>query len=103
MERLSPAQIPEDAILVDVRDELEIAAAPLSAFTANRVVSAPLSDLEDGATPALPQDARIVVVCSSGNRGELAGAYLELAGARNVSVLEGGARGWKRDVEQSKP
>jgi rhodanese-related sulfurtransferase len=104
MERLTPNQIPEDAILVDVRDELEVAASPLSALRPNRVLSVPLSELEDGATPELPSGAKIIVVCSSGTTGELAGAYLEAAGAKNVSVLEGGVRGLKRSaLEGSSP
>jgi rhodanese-related sulfurtransferase len=100
MTRIEPAQIPENAIVLDVRDELEAAASPLSRLTSNRVVHLPLSELEDGAMPELPEGARVVVVCNSGAQGELAGAYLEVGGVRNVSVLDGGARGWRRDSER---
>jgi rhodanese-related sulfurtransferase len=100
MQRLSPADIPEDAILIDVRDELEAAAAPLSKLTDLRVVTVPLSDLEDGAMPELPAGARVVVVCGTGTRGELAGAYLQAAGTENISVLDGGARALKRSLER---
>jgi rhodanese-related sulfurtransferase len=98
MDRLSPAEIPENAILVDVRDELEVFASPLSKLRPNAVLTVPLSDLEEGVTPDLPENAPIVVVCASGTTGELAGAYLEAAGVKNVSVLEGGARGLKREA-----
>jgi rhodanese-related sulfurtransferase len=100
MTRIAPTQIPENAIVLDVRDELEAAASPLSRLTSNRVVRLPLSELEAGATPELPRDAKVVVVCNSGAQGELAGAYLEVGGVRNVSVLDGGARGWRRDSER---
>ena len=99
MTRIEPAQIPDDAIVIDVRDELEAAASPLSRFTQNRVLHLPLSELEAGATPQLPEGARVVVVCNSGAQGELAGAYLEAGGAGDVSVLNGGARGWRRVVD----
>jgi rhodanese-related sulfurtransferase len=95
MKRLSPNEIPQDAILVDVRDELEAAASPLSALSTNRVVTVPLSDLEDGAQPELPAGAQVIVVCGTGNRAELAGAYLEAGGVETISLLEGGARGWR--------
>ena len=99
MKHLSPAEIPENAILIDVRDELEAAAAPLSSLSRNRVVTVPLADLEDGVQPELPKGAQVIVVCGNGNRAELAGAYLEAGGVETVNVLEGGARGWRRELE----
>jgi rhodanese-related sulfurtransferase len=97
VKRLSPNEIPEDAILIDVRDELEATASPLSTLSSNRVVTVPLADLEDGARPELPDGAKVIVVCGNGNRAELAGAYLEAGGVEAVSVLDGGVRGWRRD------
>jgi rhodanese-related sulfurtransferase len=97
VKHLSPSEIPENAILIDVRDELEAAAAPLSGLSRNRVVTVPLADLEDGVQPELPEGAQVIVVCGNGNRAELAGAYLEAGGVEAVSVLEGGARAWRRD------
>jgi rhodanese-related sulfurtransferase len=99
VKHLSPNEIPEDAILIDVRDELEAAAAPLSSLSGNRVVTVPLAELEDGAQPELPLGAKVIVVCGNGNRAELAGAYLEAGGFETVSLLEGGARGWRREFE----
>jgi rhodanese-related sulfurtransferase len=98
--RFTPAQIPENAILIDVRDELEAMASPLEALAGQRnVIRMPLSDLEDGVTPEIPSDAQVVVVCGNGSKGELAGAYLQAAGAGNINVLEGGFRAWKREFE----
>jgi rhodanese-related sulfurtransferase len=98
--RFTPSQIPENAILIDVRDELEAMASPLETLAGQRnVIRAPLTDLEDGVTPHIPSDAQVVVVCGNGSRGELAGAYLQASGASNINVLEGGFRAWKREFE----
>jgi rhodanese-related sulfurtransferase len=98
--RFTPSQIPENAILIDVRDELEAMASPLETLAGHRnVIRAPLTDLEDGVTPHIPSDAQVVVVCGNGSRGELAGAYLQASGASNINVLEGGFRAWKREFE----
>jgi rhodanese-related sulfurtransferase len=98
--RFFVAQIPDNAVLIDVRDELEAMATPLETLAGNHnVIRAPLTDLEDGITPEIPSDAQIVVVCGNGTRGELAGAYLKASGAKNISVLEGGFRAWKRESE----
>ncbi len=96
MKRIQPTEIPADAVLVDIRDDLEAAASPLEALSDGRpVIHVSLHDLEEGHTPALPQTAAVVVICGNGSRGELGGAFLEAAGA-TVSVLDGGYRAWKR-------
>jgi rhodanese-related sulfurtransferase len=100
MRRLHPNELPENAVLVDVRDDLEAMANPLSAISDGRaVIAVSLSDLEDGANVDVPADRPIVVVCGNGSRGELAGAYLQAAGAGTVDVLDGGVRAWKRALE----
>lgn len=98
--RYSPAEIPENAVLIDVRDELEASAAPLEALAGKRlVIRASLTDLEDGITPEISNNAQVIVVCGNGTKGELAGAYLQASGASNVAVLEGGFRALKRESE----
>ncbi len=100
MNRFIPSKIPENAVLIDVRDELEAMASPLEALAGQRnVIRAPLSDLEDGVNPEIPSDVQVVVVCGNGSNGELAGAYLQAAGASNINVLEGGFRAWKREFD----
>lgn len=100
MNRFTPTQIPENAVLIDVRDELEAMASPLETLAGNRhVIRAPLTDLEDGITPEIPGNAQVIVVCGNGTRGELAGAYLQASGTNNIAVLEGGFRAWKRSAE----
>jgi rhodanese-related sulfurtransferase len=98
--RFTPAQIPENAVLIDVRDELEAMASPLETLAGHRnVIRAPLTDLEDGLSPEIPSDVQVIVVCGNGSKGELAGAYLQASGASNINVLEGGFRAWKREFE----
>jgi rhodanese-related sulfurtransferase len=98
--RFTPAQIPENAVLIDVRDELEAMASPLETLAGQRnVIRAPLSDLEDGLTPEIPSDVQVIVVCGNGSKGELAGAYLQASGVRDINVLEGGFRAWRREFE----
>ena len=100
MIRYSPSEIPENVILIDVRDELEAASTPLESLAGTRkVLRVPLNDLEEGVTPELPANTQVVVVCGNGSKGELAGAYLQASGASNVAVLEGGFRAWKRESE----
>ena len=100
MIRYSPSEIPENVILIDVRDELEAASTPLESLAGTRkVLRVPLNDLEEGVTPELPANAQVIVVCGNGSKGELAGAYLQASGASNVAVLEGGFRAWKRESE----
>ena len=100
MQRLQPSQLPANAVLVDVRDELEAMANPLETISGGRaVVNIPLTDLEDGLSVNLPADRPLIVVCGNGSRGELAGAFLEAAGVGRVDVLDGGVRAWKRTLE----
>jgi rhodanese-related sulfurtransferase len=100
MLRLLPNDLPANAVLVDVRDELEAMAFPLEQISAGRaVINVPFADLEDGADVNLPADRPVIVVCGNGSRGELAGAYLLAAGAADVSVLDGGLRAWRRSLE----
>lgn len=98
MKRISSLEIPNDAVLVDVRDELDAIAMPLSSLSPLRVIHAPLSDLEDGVALELPAGAPLIVVCGTGQRSELAGAYLLADGASDVYLLIGGVRAWRRSL-----
>jgi rhodanese-related sulfurtransferase len=100
MQRLQANELPPNAVLVDVRDELEAMANPLETISGGRaVVNIPLADLEDGADVHLPSDRPVIVVCGNGSRGELAGAFLQAAGVNDVNILDGGVRAWKRLLE----
>lgn len=100
MMRVQPADLPEGAVLVDIRDELEAAGRPLEEIAGGRaVVRAPLANLEEGLVPDLPGGVPVVVVCENGTRSELGGAYLQADGATAVSLLDGGVRGWRQFLE----
>jgi rhodanese-related sulfurtransferase len=100
MQRLQAHQLPTNAVLIDVRDELEAMANPLETISGGRaVINIPLTDLEDGVAVDLPTDRPVIVVCGNGSRGELAGAFLQAAGVGSVDVLDGGVRAWKRTLE----
>lgn len=99
MKRISHLEIPSNAVLIDVRDELDAIAVPLSSLSALRVIHAPLGGLENGAALELPAGAPLIVVCAIGQRSELAGAYLLADGASDVYLLLGGVRAWRRALE----
>jgi rhodanese-related sulfurtransferase len=101
VKRISHLEIPSDAVLVDIRDELDAMALPLSSLTGLRMIHAPLHDLETGVALELPHGAPLVVVCGTGQRSELAGAYLLADGARDVYLLNGGLRSWRQALERS--
>jgi rhodanese-related sulfurtransferase len=86
MQPINPFQIPANAVLVDIRDDLERYTKPL--ISSLQVLSISLSELEDG-NPVLP-DCPLVVVCATGRQSEYAGALLEVLGAKTVLILEGG-------------
>lgn len=84
-----------DVVVLDVRNENEVAAGSLPG-----AVNIPL--------PALPSrigelievmsdrpDAGIVLVCQSGPRAERAAAVLMAAGLRKLAVLKGGVTAWR--------
>ena len=99
MKQISHLEIPENAVLVDIRDELDALALPLANLSQLPVIHAPLHDLETGVTLEFPDGTPLVVVCATGQRSELAGAYLLADGARGVLILEGGVRAWRRALE----
>ncbi len=99
MKHISHLEIPSDAVLVDIRDELDAIALPLSSLSGLPVIHVPLGDLETGANLELPFQAPLIVVCGTGQRSELAGAYLLADGASDVYLLMGGVRAWRRALE----
>jgi rhodanese-related sulfurtransferase len=86
MRRIDPKDIPRNAVLIDIRDELERSAKPINSSFA--VLEISLSELEDG-NPNLPL-CPLVVVCNNGRQSEYGGALLQALGANQVLILEGG-------------
>ncbi len=86
MRFINAQSIPTEAVLIDIRDDLERSARPLLLES----IAISLSELEDG-SPALPL-CPLVVVCNNGRQSEYAAALLEALGASQVLVLEGGMK-----------
>ena len=77
-------QVPEDALIVDVRTPAEFGAAHFPG-----AVNIPLSDLQVRLGELGSADRKIVVYCRSGRRSGIAKDFLDRAGYKNVS--NGGA------------
>lgn len=102
VENLTPEQVAAelasgDAILVDVREPEERAAASIPGS-----IHAQRGMLEFYADPSLPYhkaelspEKRIILHCASGGRSALGAATLKKMGYTNVAHLDGGIRGWQ--------
>ncbi len=84
---LTPAQIPEGAFLLDVREPMEVAGGTIPG-----AVNIPLGDLRDR-LGEVPKDRPVVVFCKVGQRGYFAERILVQRGY-NVFNLSGGYTTW---------
>lgn len=84
---LTPAQIPEGAFLLDVREPTEVAGGTIPG-----AVNIPLGDLRDR-LGEVPKDRPVVVFCKVGQRGYFAERILVQRGY-NVFNLSGGYTTW---------
>ena len=84
---ITPAQIPEGAFLLDVREPAEVAGGTIPG-----AVNIPLGDLRDR-LGEVPKDRPIVVFCKVGQRGYFAERILVQRGY-NVFNLSGGYTTW---------
>ena len=81
----------EPIIILDIRDKELYDAGHLPG-----AVSLPRAAIEiDEIVP--DQDTRIVTYCGGNARGSLSAHTLKIMGYENVSMLDGGFRGWKAD------
>jgi rhodanese-related sulfurtransferase len=85
---VAPADVDDDAYLLDVREDDEWVAghAPGAHHLPMMEVPARLADV--------PQDGDVVVVCRMGGRSGQVVAYLRQNGWDNVRNLEGGMEDW---------
>ena len=81
----------EDAILIDVRENDEVAEL---AYLSEGMLYIPLSELADR-YGELPQDQMLIVACRSGNRSQKAISQLTELGITNTINLEGGIKAWQ--------
>lgn len=84
-------------VLLDVRDanELEVCKLP-------GALNIPLNHLQDQLS-TLDKDDTHYVICYAGTRAERAAHTLLSAGFTNTFVLQGGMKGWAREVEPDMP
>lgn len=76
----------DGAVLVDVRSRLQFERDGLPGS-----VNVPLNEIRARTvSPALRQDARLLLLCDHGHLSELAGLYLEQAGFKDVANVLGG-------------
>jgi rhodanese-related sulfurtransferase len=96
-------QAEEKFILLDVREPFELGYAKIED---PRLESAPISQLSQTGTDALPesaraQDATIYVICHHGNRSSQVTAWLAQQGWKNVFNVSGGIDEYARKVDSS--
>lgn len=82
------AEVPEDALLIDVREPDEWAAGHIDGAT-----HIPMSGLM-ARVDEVPKDRDVVVVCKVGSRSAQVAAYLLQHGWANVRNLDGGVVAW---------
>ena len=83
----------EPIIILDIRDKELYDAGHLPG-----ALSLPRAAIELDIDEVVPdQDARIVTYCGGNTRGSLSADTLKIMGYENVSMLDGGFRGWKAD------
>ncbi|MCD5346455.1 rhodanese-like domain-containing protein [Agromyces sp. H3Y2-19a] len=92
MRSLSPAEVhaTDDAYLIDVRDEAEVAQARIDG--AHHI---PLGELV-ARLDEVPRDRTVYVLCHVGGRSAQAVVYLEQHGFDAVNI-DGGIVGWYRE------
>jgi rhodanese-related sulfurtransferase len=81
----------ENAILVDVRENDEVAEL---AYMSEGMMNIPLSELASR-YKELPQDKTLIIACRSGNRSQKAITQLADLGITNTLNLEGGIMAWQ--------
>jgi rhodanese-related sulfurtransferase len=86
-----PAQVGDDAVLLDVREDDEWAAghAPQARHLPMMEIPARMDEV--------PRDRDVVVVCRVGSRSAQVVAYLIAQGWDRVANLEGGMFAWQAD------
>ena len=87
----------DKVVLLDVRDpwEFEICRLPGS-------VNIPMNEITQRA-PELDREARTVVICHFGMRSLEVSNYLDAAGFKDISNLEGGLDAWAEQVDRDMP
>jgi rhodanese-related sulfurtransferase len=88
----------EDMTLLDVREDWEIALAPVPTGT----VHIPMGEISDRVGELNPKK-ETVVICRSGGRSAQVADFLERQGFVKVFNLSGGILAWSRVIDPSIP
>ena len=88
----------EDMTLLDVREDWEIALAPVPTKT----VHIPMGEISDRIGELDPKK-ETVVICRSGGRSMQVANFLASRGFASVSNLAGGILAWSRDLDPAIP
>jgi rhodanese-related sulfurtransferase len=88
----------EDMTLLDVREDWEIALAPVPTET----VHIPMGEISDRISELDPKK-ETVVICRSGGRSAQVGHFLERQGFGKVFNLSGGILAWSRVIDPRIP
>jgi rhodanese-related sulfurtransferase len=85
------------ALLLDVRNDWELAIAPVP-----DAVHIPMAELPQRLGELDPM-RETVVICRSGGRSHRVAQFLEQQGFRSVANLSGGVLAWSREIDPSIP
>jgi rhodanese-related sulfurtransferase len=85
------------ALLLDVRNDWELALAPMP-----EAVHIPMAEIPQRLGELDPQ-RETVVICRSGGRSLRVAEFLEQHGFKSVANLTGGVLAWSREVDPSVP
>ena len=88
----------EEMTLLDVREDWEVALAPVPTDT----VHIPMGELSDR-IGELDPNKETVVICRSGGRSAQVAQFLERQGFRKVFNLSGGILAWSRVIDHRIP
>src|SRR3984957_14609710 len=88
----------EEMTLLDVREDWEVALAPVPTDT----VHIPMGELSDRIGELDPNKATVVICCSGGRSAQVAD-FLEHQGFGKVFNLAGGILAWSRVIDPSIP
>lgn len=86
-----------DFVLLDIREDDEVARAALAGHVHIRMNMIPLCHND------LPDDKPIVVYCHHGIRSQQVARYLQEVGFEDVYHLAGGIDAWSRQIDASVP
>jgi rhodanese-related sulfurtransferase len=100
LSRLTPSEVPADAVLVDIRPAAQRAAEgeiPGALIVERNVLEWRFDPRSDARLPVADRyDLPVVVFCSEGYTSSLAAAALQDLGLHLATDLAGGFQAWKR-------